>query len=113
MQIPGSEVIHKQARDGGTLQLTIDSDLQWFVQRIAEAQVQAVGADWATVTVMEAKTGRLLAVADVPTVDPNDPAGDAGGRTAGRARSPRRSSRARRSRRSPRHPSSTPARPTR
>ena len=75
VQIPGTEVIHKQARDGGTLHLTIDSDLQWMVQRIAEAQVQAVGADWATVTVMEAKTGRLLAVADVPTVDPNDPAG--------------------------------------
>lgn len=71
--IPGTQVVHKQARDGGTLQLTIDADLQWMVQRIAEAQVQAVGADWATVTVMEAKTGRLLAVADVPTVDPNNP----------------------------------------
>jgi cell division protein FtsI (penicillin-binding protein 3) len=85
VQIPGTEVIHKQARDGGTLRLTIDSDLQWMVQRIAEAQVQAVGADWATVTVMEAKTGRLLAVADVPTVDPNDPAatpeGDRGSRS--------------------------------
>ena len=85
VQIPGTEVIHKQARDGGTLRLTIDSDLQWMVQRIAEAQVQAVGADWATVTVMEAKTGRLLAVADVPTVDPNDPSatpeGDRGSRS--------------------------------
>ena len=71
--IPGTEVVDTQARDGGTLHLTIDADLQWMVQRIAEAQVQAVGADWATVTVMEAKTGRLLAVADVPTVDPNEP----------------------------------------
>ena len=77
VQIPGTQVIHKQAHDGGTLKLTIDSDLQWMVQRIAEAQVQAVGADWATVTVMEAKTGRLLAVADVPTVDPNDPSSTA------------------------------------
>ena len=73
VEIPGTKVVHEQARDGGTLHLTIDSDLQWMVQRIAEAQVQAVGAQWATVTVMEAKTGRLLAVADVPTVDPNDP----------------------------------------
>lgn len=73
VQIPGTEVVQQEARDGGTVKLTIDSDLQWMVQRIAEAQVQAVGADWATVTVMEAKTGRLLAVADVPTVDPNAP----------------------------------------
>ena len=73
VEIPGTEVVHKEAHDGGTLQLTIDADLQWAVQRIAEAQVQATGAQWATVTVMEAKTGRLLAVADVPTVDPNDP----------------------------------------
>ncbi|ANJ28882.1 hypothetical protein ATC03_11575 [Agromyces aureus] len=85
VEIPGTEVVHKQARNGGKLQLTIDSDLQWEVQRIAEAQRLAVGAEWATVTVMEAKTGKLLAVADVPTVDPNDPAatdsGDRGSRT--------------------------------
>ncbi|MFB6608809.1 peptidoglycan D,D-transpeptidase FtsI family protein [Agromyces sp. NPDC056379] len=74
VRIPGTEIVHKQAHDGGTLKLTIDTDLQWAVQRIAEARVQETGAEWATVTVMEAKTGRLLAVADVPTVDPNDPA---------------------------------------
>jgi cell division protein FtsI (penicillin-binding protein 3) len=70
--IPGTRIVHSEARDGGTLQLTIDADLQWMVQRIAGEQVQAVGADWATVTVMEAKTGRLIAVADVPTLDPNN-----------------------------------------
>ncbi|WP_308796498.1 peptidoglycan D,D-transpeptidase FtsI family protein [Agromyces silvae] len=72
--IPGSEHVVKEARAGGSLQLTIDSDLQYSVQRTAAAQVEATGADWATVTVMEAKTGRLLAVVDVPTVDPNTPA---------------------------------------
>lgn len=85
VRIPGTEVVHKEARDGGTLQLTIDADLQFFVQRIAEEQRRAVGADWATVTVMEAKTGRLLAVADVPTVDPNDPAATAKGDRGSRA----------------------------
>ena len=85
VEIPGTEVVHKQARNGGELKLTIDSDLQWEVQRIAEAQRLEVGAQWATVTVMEAKTGKLLAVADVPTVDPNVPsetdATDRGSRT--------------------------------
>ena len=72
--IPDSTVVLEEAKDGGDLQLTIDSDLQWFVQRVAAEQVAATGAQWATVTVMEVETGRLLAVADVPTVDPNDPA---------------------------------------
>ena len=61
---------------------------------------------------MEAKTGRLLAVADCADGRPERPGGHAPRTTAARARSRRRSSRARRSRRSPRHPSSTPARPT-
>lgn len=85
VKIPGTEVVQKQAKDGGTLQLTIDADLQFFVQRVLEEQRRATGADWATATVMEVKTGRLLAVADVPTVDPNDPgatdAEDRGSRT--------------------------------
>ncbi|MEV1130643.1 penicillin-binding protein 2 [Agromyces sp. NPDC049794] len=85
VEIPGTKVVHSEARTGGTLQLTIDADLQWMVQRIAEAQVQAVGADWATVTVMEAKTGRLIAVADVPTVDPNDPTATADGNRGSRS----------------------------
>jgi cell division protein FtsI (penicillin-binding protein 3) len=71
--IPGSQQVVAEARDGGDLQLTIDADLQYFVQRVAAEQVAATQAEWATVTVMEAKTGRLLAVADVPTVDPNAP----------------------------------------
>ncbi|WP_395243328.1 peptidoglycan D,D-transpeptidase FtsI family protein [Agromyces sp. MMS24-K17] len=73
VSIPGTEVVEEEAHDGGSLQLTIDADLQFQVQRIAEARVQELQADWATVTVMDAKTGELLAVADVPTVDPNDP----------------------------------------
>ncbi|MFC3276292.1 penicillin-binding transpeptidase domain-containing protein [Agromyces mediolanus] len=63
----------KEAQPGGTLQLTIDADLQWEVQRILAARVAEVGAEWGMVTVMNAKTGELIAVADVPTVDPNDP----------------------------------------
>jgi cell division protein FtsI (penicillin-binding protein 3) len=85
VEIPGTEVVHKQAQDGGTLQLTIDADLQYEVQRIAQEQRIAVQADWATVTVMEAKTGKLIAVADVPAVDPNNPSSideaDRGSRT--------------------------------
>lgn len=73
VEVPGSRVTVEPARDGGTLHLTIDRDLQFAVQRIAEERVRETGAQWATVVVLEVKTGRLLAVADVPTVDPNEP----------------------------------------
>ncbi|MGU3409245.1 peptidoglycan D,D-transpeptidase FtsI family protein [Microbacterium sp. M1A1_1b] len=72
VQLPGSTVTTKQAKDGGTLQTTIDSDLQYMAsQDIADAaqQLQAVSA---TATVTKVKTGEVLAVADYPTVDPND-----------------------------------------
>ncbi|PDQ34616.1 MAG: hypothetical protein B5766_10580 [Candidatus Lumbricidophila eiseniae] len=85
VQIPGTATTTKPAEDGGNLKLTVDSDLQWAVQRIAAQRVAETGASWATVTVMEVKTGKLLAVADVPTVDPNAPTATASADRGSRA----------------------------
>lgn len=72
VRIPGTSETLAPALDGGTLQLTIDSDLQWFVlQEIAKA-AQNLGASAATGMVVEVSTGEILAVADWPTFDPND-----------------------------------------
>jgi cell division protein FtsI (penicillin-binding protein 3) len=70
--IPGSSVTTKPAQDGGDVLTTIDSDLQWYVQETLAGQAQATGAAWGTVVVQEAKTGKLLAVADYHSVDPNN-----------------------------------------
>lgn len=70
--IPGSTVVQKQAKDGGTLKLTIDSDLQWFAEQTLGQQVAATGSKFGFVTVAEAKTGKIKAVAQWPTLDPNN-----------------------------------------
>ncbi|HEY5319993.1 MAG TPA: penicillin-binding protein 2 [Galbitalea sp.] len=71
-RIPGSTITQKAARNGGTLQLTIDNDLQYEVQQAIHAQRLVLGAPWATGVVERISDGHLLAVADDPTVDPND-----------------------------------------
>ncbi len=72
VRIPGSTLQTTPAVNGNDLVLTIDRDLQWFVQQTLAAYAQKFGARWATTVVQEVRTGRLLAVADYPTVDPND-----------------------------------------
>lgn len=70
--IPGTTTANTPATNGGTIQLTIDSDLQYEVQQIITAQAREIGAPWATGVVEQVSNGHLLAVADYPTVDPNN-----------------------------------------
>ena len=69
--IPGTEV-QQPAVDGGTLQLTINRDLQWYLQQLIAEQVQDMGAKRGTITVVEVATGKIRAAAEYPSVDPND-----------------------------------------
>lgn len=70
--IPGSTVTQKPAKDGGTLKLTIDRDLQWFSEQTLAQQVAATGSTFGFVTVAEAKTGKIKAIAQWPALDPNN-----------------------------------------
>ena len=70
--LPGSVVVEKNAVNGGTVELTIDRDLQWEAQQAINAQVDKVGAEYGYLVVMDVKTGELVAVAEDGSVDPND-----------------------------------------
>lgn len=72
VRLPGSVVVTKTTEDGGTVQLTIDRDLQYEAQQSINEQVEASSAEWGLLTIMDAKTGELLAVAEDHSVDPND-----------------------------------------
>lgn len=69
--IPGSERI-TPAVDGGTVQLTINSDLNWYLQQMIAEEAKKQGAKAGTVTVIEVKTGKIRAAAEYPSLDPND-----------------------------------------
>lgn len=80
--IPGTEV-ETPATDGGTLQLTIDSDLQWYMQQLIAEETDRLQANWGGIMVVEVGTGKIRAAAESDTVDPNDPgASDAESRSS-------------------------------
>ncbi len=68
--IPGT-LASRPAVDGGTLGLTIDADLQWYLQQLIAQTVQDQGAKSGTITVAEVGTGDIRAAAEYPSVDPN------------------------------------------
>ena len=72
VRLPGSTVTEREPVDGGTLALTIKTDLQFYVQEQLATQALTVGADWGTAMVVRVSDAHIMAAADYPSVDPND-----------------------------------------
>ncbi|QDB78857.1 penicillin-binding protein 2 [Georgenia wutianyii] len=60
------------AQPGDTLHTSIDRDIQFRAQEVIDATVDRYAAQWGALVVQEIETGRILALADSDTVNPND-----------------------------------------
>lgn len=71
--IPGSWRDRRPAVDGTSVELTLDSDLQYYVQQQVQLAKDDSGARSASAVVLDAKTGQVLAMANDNTFNPTHP----------------------------------------
>ncbi|MGO1235484.1 MAG: peptidoglycan D,D-transpeptidase FtsI family protein [Microbacterium gubbeenense] len=72
VRIPGTTT-ETPAQDGGTLNLTIDTDLSWYLLQMLKEEVETQNAQAGSIMVADVKTGEIKAAVDYPTLDPNTP----------------------------------------
>lgn len=70
---PAGAITRKAAVDGGTVRLTIDQDLQYTVQTLLDSSIKESQATSGQVTVLDVKTGQVLAMASSGTFNPQQP----------------------------------------
>lgn len=70
--IPGTFQEERAKRDGAQAQLTLDADLQTYVQQQVEQSMKNSRAKGMNVVVLDAKSGEVLAMANDSTSNPNE-----------------------------------------
>ncbi|HEX8974431.1 MAG TPA: penicillin-binding protein 2 [Patescibacteria group bacterium] len=70
--IPVTDRSIQPAQDGPDIILTIDRTVQFEVEKILGEAVSSFQADSGTIVVMDPKTGKILALANQPSFDPNN-----------------------------------------
>jgi penicillin-binding protein 2B len=69
-QITNTPTIEEKAKPGNDVYLTIDDNIQMFTEQ-AMAKIEEASPDWATLTVVNAKTGEILGIASTPSFNNN------------------------------------------
>jgi len=70
--IPTSDRDIQVAKNGPDIILTINHTVQFEVEKILKGAMEQFSADSATAVVMDPKTGKILALANQPSFNPND-----------------------------------------
>ncbi len=69
-KIANTPEILEESTKGNDVYLTIDTNVQLFTEQ-AMSIIETAGCEWATLSVMDAKTGKILGVSSYPNFDPN------------------------------------------
>ena len=69
-QIANTEPLIEEAEDGNDIYLTIDTNIQMFVEQAMNTLTE-YGVDWASISITNAKTGEILGISSSPSFDPN------------------------------------------
>ena len=70
-KIAGTKEINNEAKNGSDIYLTIDSNIERFVEGEIEEVQNTYNPEWTILTVMDAKTGEILGASSTPSFDPN------------------------------------------
>ena len=70
-KIANTPVVRKDAVQGKDIYLTIDSNIQFFIDQAINNSKKVYDWEWITITIMDAKTGAILGTASNPSFDPN------------------------------------------
>lgn len=70
-KITGTKEINKKQENGYNIYLTLDSNIQRFVESAITDAIKEYPSEMMMITVMDAKTGKILATSQTPSFDPN------------------------------------------
>ncbi len=74
-RLPNAEVMREEAVEGDEIYLTLDNKIQLFAENVTDKLSSEIKMDWMIFTVMNAKTGEILASSTSPDFNPNDLSG--------------------------------------
>ncbi len=72
MPIPGGTEIDEPAQDGTDIILSIDIDMQQYLEQRLEQGVSDIGGDDGSAVLYDADSGEVIAIASTPLLDPSD-----------------------------------------
>ena len=70
-KITNTKEVREEAVEGKDIYLTIDSNIQFFIEQALSKAKEEFGYEWFTMVVASAKTGAILGMSSYPSFDPN------------------------------------------